>query len=376
VAKSFERGWRRRTLIALNGSEQLPREAICALAKDLDRWATTAVKRPEGVPAAALRHLTTARQILRSAAALAAAPSRRAATIGARLLTVLDADYPPPLLDLELPPPVLYCSGAIPDRPMTAIVGSRAADAYGREVATLFGRELATAGLTIVSGLARGVDTAAHRGALAAPDGLTVGVLGCGLDVAYPPGSGRLRRQIAERGAVISEFPLGTEPRAWNFPIRNRIIAALASGTLVVQGEARSGSLITARLALELGRDVYAVPGRIFDSRSEGPNGLLRDGALVALDPPAILHSLPLAERHRLPPELPTAETAMPAAASAPRGDAARLLIAMTPGEPVSPERLAAVSDLGIERVLALLLELELAGRASREPGPTWCRRA
>jgi DNA processing protein len=291
-------------------------------------------------------------------------------------LTVLDAGYPAPLRELALPPPVLYCLGEIPDRPAVAVVGSRAADAYGREAATRFARELAAAGLTIVSGLARGVDSAAHRGALAAAEGRTVGVLGCGLDIAYPPGTDRLRRQMAEHGAVITEFPFGTTPQRWNFPVRNRIIAALACGTLVVQGEARSGSLITARLALELGRDVYAVPGRIFDSRSVGPNRLIRDGALAAGSPRDILESLPLAVQDRLPagplpPAVPGREA--PAGVSA---EAARLLAALTPGELLPPETLAATSGLEIDRILALLLELELGGHIRREPGPAWCRRA
>ncbi len=371
VAATARRGWKRRALIALNSCERLPRGAICRLAQELDRWASAAGDEAPAALDLPHRHLPTARQALERAAAVARRERRRAAVLGARLVTLLDADYPAPLEDLSLPPPVLYCLGEVPDGPATAIVGSRAADAYGREAATLFGRELARAGLTVVSGLARGVDSAAHRGALAAPDGRTVGVLGCGLDVDYPRGSARLRRTIAERGAVVSEFPLGTEPYKSNFPIRNRIIAALAVGTLVVQGEARSGSLITARLALELGRDVYAVPGRIFDRRSAGPNTLIRDGALPAQHPRDILESLPLAVRERLPAAAPAAEPA-----AGPAGDAGRLLAAMTPGEPRPPGELAAACELGVERVLALLLELELAGRVRREPGPAWCRRA
>ncbi len=376
MARTADRGWKRRALIALNSSDLLPREAICRLARELDLWAAPPPAPPGGTSDLPLRHLPTARQLLRQAGELAASQRRRAAALGARLLTVLDSDYPASLLDLALPPPVLYCLGEIPDRPATAVVGSRAADAYGREAATLFARQLAEAGLTIVSGMARGVDVAAHRGALAAAAGLTVGVLGCGLDVSYPPGTDRLRRQIAARGAVITEFPFGATPQAWNFPIRNRIIAALASGTLVVQGEARSGSLITARLALELGRDVYAVPGRIFDSRSVGPNRLIRDGALAAQSPRDILESLPLAARDRLPETPRPAEMAAAETAGGVAGDAARLLAAMTPGEPLAPEKLAAATDLAVERILALLLELELAGQVRRDPGPAWCRRA
>ena len=376
MARSANRVWRRRALIALNGCERLSREAICLLGRELDRWAGPAAAtagEPDDLP---LRHLPEARERLRSAEALAAAEERRAAAHGATILTLFDPLYPAPLFDLELPPPVLYCQGEVPDRPATAIVGSRAADAYGREAATLFGRELASAGLTIVSGLARGVDSAAHRGALAVAGGLTVGVLGCGLDVGYPPGSDRLRRRIARRGAVVTEFPFGTTPQPWNFPVRNRIIAALASGTLVVQGEARSGSLITARLALELGRDVYAVPGRIFDSRSAGPNSLIRDGALAAHEPRDILESLPLEVRERLPAPPEAEKSAAEDDTGELGGDAGRLLSTMVTGEPQPPEELAAASGLAVERVLALLLTLELDGRVRREPGPVWCRRA
>ncbi len=376
MAREASGGWKRRALIALNGCETLPRDTVCRLARDLDHWARPGSEPPEASTDPVLRHLPAARAVVRDARVLAARAERRAEALGAHLLTVLDSGYPAPLRDLDLPPPVLYCLGEIPDRPATAIVGSRAADAYGREAATLFARRLAEAGLTIVSGLARGVDTAAHRGALAAAGGRTVAVLGCGLDVRYPPGTDRLRRQIAERGAVTTEFPLGTPPQRHNFPIRNRIIAALACGTLVIQGEARSGSLITARLALELGRDVYAVPGRIFDSRSAGPNGLIRDGALAARRPRDILESLPQAELDRLVAAAdPTVEAAGPRGDGA-EGDAARLLAAMTPGEPLPADRLADASGLAVERLLALLLELELAGRVRREPGPAWCRRA
>jgi DNA processing protein len=376
VARIPKRGWSRRALIALNSCEALPRDAICRLAQGHRRWLEDGAQPLAEAPSLPQRYLKTAGLLLRDAPRAAKAERQRAAAWGARLLTRLDAEYPRPLLDLALPPPVLYCLGKIPRRPATAIVGSRAADSYGLETATLFARELARAGLTVISGLARGVDTAAHRGALTAVDGHTVGVLGCGLDVDYPPGSGRLRQKIAARGAVITEFPFGTSPHARNFPIRNRIIAALAGGTLVVQGRARSGSLITARLALDLGRDVYAVPGRIFDSRSVGPNTLIRDGALIAQHPRDILESLPLAERELLPPAeaVVTAET--DSAPGPVADDAGRLLAAMTPGEPLPPEKLAAASDLGVDRILALLLELELAGHVRREPGPAWCRRA
>ncbi len=356
----------RLALVALNRCEGLSRAAVCRLAGELGalRGRRPAGPAELGVPREALE---------RARAAVAAAPRLAADELdrGATVVTLRDAGYPPALRELELPPPVLYVAGELPRAPAVAVVGSRAADAYGREAATLFGRELAAAGLTVVSGMARGVDTAAHRGALSAEGGRTVAVLGCGIDVDYPRGSGALKQSIAGSGAVVSEFPFGTPPWAGNFPIRNRIIAALAAGTLVVQGETRSGSLITARQALELGREVWAVPGRIFDSRSAGPNDLIRDGAQPVQRPRDVLESLPVAVRELLP----AAAAEQPPAERLPAGDTGRLLAAMTPAEPLPPERLAAASGFGIERVLGLLLELELAGRVRREPGPAWCRR-
>ena len=277
---SFRQAWHRMpsaagsaTLIALNGCERLPRDSVCAWLGALVHSAHPGLDRSAedrdlscAIGPSPVRCSSRPRPGGRRSAPRPCVRCSAAHPCRPRLSAGSDGSSPAAAGALLL--------GRIPDRPAIAMVGSRAAVAYGLEAATLFARRLAEAGLTIVSGLARGVDTAAHRGALAASGGLTVGVLGCGLDVRYPTGTDRLRRQIAGRGAVITEFPLGTPPNKYNFPIRNRIIAALASGTLVVQGEARSGSLITARLALELGRDVYAVPGRIFDSRSAGPNAL------------------------------------------------------------------------------------------------------
>jgi len=185
-------------------------------------------------------------------------------------------------------PACLYARGSLSDGVAVAIVGSRRASRYGREIATWLAGELARRGLTVVSGFAVGVDAAAHRGALAA-GGPTVAVLGCGLDVDYPRGHFELGRRIVHgeggggaepgpRGAVITEFPCGVEPKAWHFPVRNRLIAALSLGTVVVRAAERSGSLITARRALDLGREVLAVPGAIFDRLSAGPHRLLRDG--------------------------------------------------------------------------------------------------
>ncbi|HYG64901.1 MAG TPA: DNA-processing protein DprA, partial [Thermoanaerobaculia bacterium] len=287
----------RELLIALNAAPSLSRPALYRLAAELERWAGP--RQPEdtaeslsskvGVP---VLQMTRALAALPGAADLAARETAEADRLGAAIVTTLDPGYPPPLRQLAPPPPVLYIEGRLSAgsaEPAVAVVGSRRADPYGREVAGLFAQALAAAGVPVVSGFALGVDEAAHRGALAAERGETVAVLGCGLGVDYPRGQGALAREIAGRGAVVSEFPCGQEPRAWHFPVRNRVIAALTAGTLVVQAAPRSGSLITARHALDLGREVWAVPGRIFDEKSIGPNALIRDGAQLVQHPRDIL---------------------------------------------------------------------------------------
>jgi DNA processing protein len=368
-------------LVALNGAP-LSRASVCRLALELDAWLPA--RRSEldvlaaalGVPRGAL---SRARNAMRTAAPVAAAERAAAAAMGARILTLRDPDYPAPLRHLPLPPPVLYCRGALP-RPRgasclrhaapgdlgdaVAIVGSRHPSTYGREAAWLFARDLARAGVAVVSGFARGVDAAAHRGALAG-GGETVAVLGCGLDVAYPrEHHPALADQVAGHGALLSELPLGTAPHKGNFPVRNRLIAALARATLVVEATARSGSLITARCALELGREVLALPGRIFDDGAMGPNALLRDGARPALHPRDLLAELSVGEdpAHEAAPPLP--------------GLSARLWDAMPPGSAQGVDELAARCAAGIDETLAELLELELAGWVSRLPGPVYCRRA
>jgi len=286
------------------------------------------------------------------------------------IVTLLDPPYPALLRQLELPPPVLYCQGRIPTSPAIAIVGSRQATPQGLEAAELFGRELAACGLTVISGFARGIDLAAHRGALSACNGRTVAVLGCGLDVNYPSGRRRIRSTLPTRGALVSEFPFGAQPRSWNFPIRNRIIAALSLGILVVQGTPRSGSLITARLALDLGRDVYAVPGSIFDPRSAGPNALIQDGALLVKHPQEIVDSLPVSIRDSLIPS--RGEDRQPAV----DGPPGELLRALSPGQMVTAEHLAATTGKPLDRVLGILLELEMTGLVSRFPGAVFCRKS
>jgi DNA processing protein len=206
----------------------------------------------------------------------------RLAERGLRFLGRSDPAFPPQLRAIHDPPVGLFLRGeADPEllaQPCVAIVGARACSPYGGQVARALGRELAAAGLVVVSGLARGIDGAAHRGALEAV-GLTVAVLGCGIDRDYPASHRDLARGIAERGLIVSEYAPGVEPAPWRFPARNRIIAGLAAATVVVEARERSGALITADLALEEGREVFAVPGEITSSLSKGTNALLRSGA-------------------------------------------------------------------------------------------------
>jgi DNA processing protein len=379
----------RQVLIAVNAADRITRAALCRLGGCLDAWleagedAAAELAPALGVPARQLRRALALRP---RAAALADRELERARRHRCRIVTLLDRDYPAPLREHALPPPVLYCRGRLPDRPAVAIVGARRMDAYGKEAAEVFARRLAAAGLTVVSGFARGIDTAAHLAALTAETGVTVAVLGCGLDVDYPRGSSRLAERIAERGAMVSEFGFGAEPLPWRFPIRNRVIAALSLGTLVVQATARSGSLITAHQALELGRDVYAVPGRIFDDLSQGTNALIADGALIARRPEDVLESLPLLQQQELFPSRKETGAATTAATAPPsrRSDAAvgeppdgfpgRVLEAVPAGDGRTSEDLAAAVGAPVDRVLAALLELELQGWVRREPGPVYVR--
>lgn len=369
-----ERTARRELLIALNTCLELGRDAVCRLALAVDRWAGPlgADERAKLVDELGVSRadLTVARRLVRRAGNVAGTELEQAERrSGARVVTFLDPEYPIDLLDLELPPPVLYVLGRIPQRPAVAIVGSRQADPYGLEAAELFGRELAHAGLTVVSGLARGVDSAAHRGALAAVDGRTVAVQARGIDGVYPKSNRKLAAEILEHGAMLSEFPLGAYPLPRNFPVRNRLIAALSVGTLVVQAARRSGSLITARLALELGRDVYAVPGPIFHKRAAGANELVRDGAVMALSPRDVLEALPLAVQDRLAASSSDRQATEP---DTPEGIAATVLELLTDRAEMAPEAIAEEAGLDLGEVLTALLELELEGRVRRHPGPVF----
>jgi len=219
----------------------------------------------------------------------------RAAAAKVSILCPDDSQYPLPLRDIPDPPNVLYLRGSFQDRDLNAvaIVGSRRCSYYGREQAERFGALLAGVGITVVSGGARGVDSSAHRGAISHLHGRTIAVLGCGVDVAYPPENASLFAQIAERGAVVSEFPLGTPPNKENFPRRNRIVSGMSRGVLIVEADERSGALITARQACDdHGRPVFALPGRVDNPLSAGPHQLIRDGAVLVTKLDEILEAL------------------------------------------------------------------------------------
>ncbi len=367
---------RREVLLALNAAHELSRAAICRLGTDLDAWvaadaAAAQVAARLGLPTEAV---SRARALLPRAREGAAREVAAAERLSARAVTLGEQDYPAALAELALPPPVLFVRGEIPARPAVAIVGSRRMDPYGREAATYFARSLVEAGLTIVSGFARGVDATAHEAALAVRGGTTVAVLGCGHGVEYPAGHGRLREAIARSGAVVSEFSCGQPPADWTFPVRNRLIAALGLGVLIVQAAPRSGSLVTARLALEQGREIWAVPGRIFEEKGLGPNGLIRDGAQLVQHPRDVLDSLPGWIRAVLPP-VPVGVDA-PGGATPPSlaGLPGRILRELPPGDPRTPEEIAGLTGAALDQVLGTLLELELLGHVRRQAGPTYCR--
>lgn len=291
---------------------------------------------------------------------------QRIAQTRVRLVTRSDAEYPDNLSHIHDPPPFLYVRGRFQpeDRLAIALVGARAASAYGRGVVKELARGLALHGVTVVSGLARGIDAEAHRAALEA-GGRTLAVLGSGLDVIYPREHHTLAQEMSRHGAVVSEFSLASRPEAGHFPYRNRVISGLTLGTVVVEASEKSGSLITARCALEQNREVFAVPGNITAGRSRGPHQLIQQGAKLVENVDDILSEIAPA----LPPGLPLAsQTAQDESAVDLAPDEVRLVNALD-GEPVHVDVLIARSGLGPARVLEVLLGLELKGIVTQLPG-------
>jgi DNA processing protein len=266
--------------------------------------------------------------------------------------------YPPLLARLHDPPKRLHLRGTRPEllaAPAVAVVGARSASSYGSQVARTLGRELAAAGLVVVSGLARGIDAEAHRGALDA-GGPTLAVLGCGIDRDYPARHAELARRIAGTGLVVSEYEPGVEPAPWRFPARNRIIAGLALATVVVEARERSGALITVDFALELGREVFAVPGEITSALSAGTNRLIRQGAAPLLAAEDVLEALGI--------EPPGA-----ACAAADVSGLARRVLDRIADSPQGADELVRLLALGAGELGGALVELELAGLVSEADG-------
>ncbi len=296
------------------------------------------------------------------------------AALGVRVLCPDDDDWPVLLADTPDAPPVLWAWGELEPRDLNAlaIVGSRRPSRYGQEQARRFATLLAQAGFTVVSGGAYGVDTHAHRGALLGTDGRTIAVLGCGVDVAYPPENEALFADIVDgrRGAILSELPLGTPVRKENFPRRNRIISGLSRGTLVVEAAERSGALITARVAAEEhGRPVFALPGQVDNPMSGGPHGLIRDGAILTTtldDITGGLGPLPIAAYQ---PAAPHAEPAAPPSPVPAVSDTDRQILDALDGQTLGADELCDRADLPASVVQAALTLLSLKGLVRRVGG-------
>jgi DNA processing protein len=276
------------------------------------------------------------------------------------VLTLADAAYPKQLLEIPDPPPLIYVTGSVEllASPALAVVGSRNATPQGLQNARAFARALSEAGFAIVSGLALGVDAEAHRGGLEGR-GATIAVLGTGIDVVYPQRNRSLADEIASRGTLASEFPLGTEPLAGNFPRRNRLISGLSRGCLVVEAALDSGSLITARLAADQGREVFAIPGSIHSPLSKGCHALIKQGAKLVDSAQDVLEELGVSTRQ---------------APGAPAAGADHDLLERMGFDPCDIDELIARSGLPVEAVSAMLLKLELDGKIAGLPGGLYQR--
>lgn len=284
--------------------------------------------------------------------------------LGVYILTFTDQGYPKNLLQIYDPPPLLYCRGEFDDEasPMVAMVGSRKGSPYGRAVTKRMSRELASAGVTIVSGMARGIDTCAHLGALEA-GGKTIAVFGCGIDIMYPPENESLFRDIIDHGAVISEFPLSTPPEGKNFPKRNRIISGLSLGVVIVEASSDSGSLITASYALEQGREVFAVPGNVGMATSQGTNALIKQGAKLVEGAQDILVEI-----------IPQYEGKTSREKTSMLNDDEDGILQLLSHHPLHIDEISRLSQMEIRRVSTVLLELELKGVISQLSGKMFVR--
>jgi DNA processing protein len=292
--------------------------------------------------------------------------------LGCSLLNWEEPEYPQRLLEIYDPPPLLYVRGnpAILNKHAISMVGTRRPTPYGNQVAERLGRELAERGLTIVSGMARGVDSSSHQGTCKASNGAPVGVLGTGVDVVYPKENRKLFAEVEKRGALISEFPLGTHPAPENFPIRNRIVAGMSLGVVVVQGAQYSGSLITARLAMEFNREVFAVPGNITCDISFAPNQMIKQGAKLVTCWEDVIEELPTEIRAEL---FPITATTPEERTSLFTNDLSvvqkRVFALLGFDDAIHVDELVEKAELNSSEVLAALFEMEMKGIVRQMPG-------
>ena len=337
----------------------------------------------EGIGAAKSQKIYSS---LRATAGAAETELARARDGGTQLICPDDGAYPLLLRSIPDPPAVLYVKGTLEPRDLNAfaLVGSRKCSYYGREQAERFAALLAGAGFTVISGGARGVDSSAHRGAIQHPAGRTIAVLGCGVDRVYPPENEQLFEQVTKRGAVISEYPLGTPPLAENFPRRNRIVSGMSRGVLVIEADERSGALITARQAADdHNRPVFALPGRVDNALSAGPHKLLRDGAILAANLEDLLQGLgPLPEAAN---DVALVEVAVamdderPATTTAPApgsnvSERQSQILAVMGSEPMNIDLLVDRAALPAHVILQEMTLLTLGGRVKRVDGQTFVR--
>jgi len=290
---------------------------------------------------------------------------------GCGLLNWTEPEYPQTLLQIYDPPVLLYVRGdtQVLNLPSLSIVGTRKPTLYGTQMAQRLGRELAARGLVIVSGLARGIDAIGHQGALDA-NGRAIGVLGTGIDLCYPKENKKLYEKVLERGAIISEFPLKTHPAPENFPVRNRIVAGMPLGVVVVEGAEYSGSLITSRLAMEFGREVFGVPGNVTQPVSFAPNLLIKQGAKLVTCGEDVIEELPTPVRAALvKAEQPEAEQRNLLAAAALNGSQKKLYELLSAEEPMHIDDIVERSGLNSSEVLATLFDLEMKGIVRQSPG-------
>ena len=294
---------------------------------------------------------------------------KRVERCGARIITYSEPAYPPPLREMHDPPMLLYVKGKDIPRNITsiAVVGSRNPTPYGLKSAEKIGQGLARRGLGVVSGMARGIDSAAHWGCIGG-HGFTIAVLGTGIDINYPRSNKRLLREITQNGAVISEFPLGTPPEPKNFPIRNRIISGLSRGVVVVEATQRSGSLITASLALEQGREVFAVPGSIYSFKSTGCHFLIKQGARLIENSDDVLDELGLNYAH-LPKTDTFKEKPFP-----PVDESEKAIYDMIGDYPIHIDQIARQGNLEPAKASSILMQMELKGMIRQLPGKMFVR--